>query len=155
MCACSSKWFICLNICQQLGVIIKANKGSFKGWNPSCSAARAGTDLSTSLCPCCLFSFEQGSLHFIWFRSLLYLFIVVACYLAVATHKAEPYNQCLHLKWSLLAFTRKCSALFQWHSNTNRAGLRLSTPIKGRSACSAYSVINMKKARLYLLLMFI
>lgn len=67
------------------------------------------------------------------------------------TTDALPADVCV---WN--SGTKKDPVL--WFSNTATRTLLVPIfrrPLKGRSACSAYSVISMKKARLYLLLMFI
>ena len=63
---------------------------------------------------------------------------------------------CQLMSMSEIGFYKRNSVL--WFSNTATQTLLVHIflrLLKGHSACSAYSVINMKKARLYLLLMFI
>ena len=158
--------------------------GSFKGWNPSHNAARLGLGLFGAqhyFPPCCLFSFDRDSLHFILFRSMLCLFRLsphgwCACHHAFVCFVQKSFlfiffflffsflffffctqqTTCQLMSMSEIGFYKRNSVL--WFSNTATQTLLVHIflrLLKGHSACSAYSVINMKKARLYLLLMFI
>lgn len=151
--------------------------GSLKGWNPSHNDTRLGLGLFRAqhyLPPCCLFSFDWDSLHFILFRSMLCLFRLsphgwCACHHAFVCFVPKSFlfrffffffctqqTTCQLMSMSEIGFYKRNSPL--WFSNTATQTLLVHIflrLLKGHSACSAYSVINMKKARLYLLLMFI
>ena len=149
---------------------------------PQCRSARAGVVWSTALFSSLLFVLiwsGQSALHLVSQYALLiqvvttWLVCMSSCFCLLCTENpfysyfffffflfffffCTQQTTCQLMSMSEIGFYKRNSVL--WFSNTATQTLLVHIflrLLKGHSACSAYSVINMKKARLYLLLMFI
>lgn len=148
--------------------------GSFQGWNPSHNAARLGLGLfwaqhyfpvvcshligtvCTSSCFAVCFAYS-GCHHMVGVHVIMLLFALYRNpFYSDFFFFCTQQTTCQLMSMSEIGFYKRNSPL--WFSNTATQTLLVHIflrLLKDHSACSAYSVINMKKARLYLLLMFI